>query len=193
FLDYPLNGREVIRKLGPVELTRSGFSYLAAQTHRRGHEETFEQWVSNRFGRRLFELFFRSYTEKVWGVPCSEIRAEWAAQRIRGLSFMAAARAAFLGNKGNKVKSLIDRFNYPRYGPGQMWEAMTRAIVAHGGDVRLNTPVTELRIEDGEVTGVLAAGEWLPARQVISSLPLREVIAMVSPPAPAEVRAAAEG
>src|SRR5206468_10688913 len=139
FLDYPLNGREVIRKLGPVELTRSGFSYLAAQTHRRGHEETFEQWVSNRFGRRLFELFFKSYTEKVWGVPTSEIRAEWAAQRIKGLSFFSAAKAAFFGNKDNKVKSLISEFNYPRFGPGQMWEAMRSAIEEHGGEVRLDS------------------------------------------------------
>src|SRR2546423_5478629 len=126
FLDYPLRGADVIRKLGPVELTRSFGSYLAAAASRRGSEDTFEEWVSNRFGRRLFELFFRSYTEKVWGVPSSEIRAEWAAQRIKGLSFFSAARAAFFGNRGNKVKSLISEFNYPRFGPGQMWEAMTR-------------------------------------------------------------------
>ena len=92
---------------------------------RKGGEESFEEWVSNRFGRRLFELFFRSYTEKVWGVPTSEIRAEWAAQRIKGLSFWSAAKAAFFGNREN-VKSLIGEFHYPRFGPGQMWEAMTR-------------------------------------------------------------------
>ena len=88
--------------------------------------------MTNRFGRRLFELFFQSYNEKVWGVPASEIRAEWAAQRIKGLSFFSAARAAFFGNRGNKIKSLISEFNYPRYGPGQMWDAMTDAIRAQG-------------------------------------------------------------
>ncbi len=93
--------------------------------------------MTNRFGRRLFELFFQSYNEKVWGVPASEIRAEWAAQRIKGLSFFSAARAAFFGNRGNKIKSLISEFNYPRYGPGQMWDAMTDAIRAQGGEVLL--------------------------------------------------------
>src|SRR4051794_13993311 len=102
FLDYPLRGPDVIKKLGPVELTRAFGSYLVATAKPNGGEETYEEWVSNRFGKRLFELFFRSYTEKVWGVPTSEIRAEWAAQRIKGLSFFSAAKAAFLGNKGNK-------------------------------------------------------------------------------------------
>ena len=104
---------------------------------------------SNRFGRRLFNHFFKSYTEKVWGVPTTEIRAEWAAQRIKGLSFFSAAKSAFFGNRGNKIKSLISEFNYPRYGPGQMWEQMTEDIRAHGGEVRLNAPVTRLRIDGG--------------------------------------------
>src|SRR5258705_9337963 len=111
FLDYPLKGPDVIKKLGPVELTRAGLSYLkAAIFNKKGNEETFEQWVTNRFGKRLFDLFFKSYTEKVWGVPTSEIRAEWAAKRIKGLSFFSAAKAAFVGNRGNKIKSLIDKF-----------------------------------------------------------------------------------
>ncbi len=126
YLDYPLRGPDVIRKLGPVELTRCMASYLRAAARRNKVDESLEDWVTNRFGRRLFELFFKSYNEKVWGVPTNEIRAEWAAQRIRGLSFFSAARAAFFGNEGNKVKSLISEFNYPRFGPGQMWDAMTR-------------------------------------------------------------------
>ena len=121
FLEYPLQGMDVIRKLGPVELTRCMLSYLWAAIKPKGREETFEQWVSNRFGKRLYQHFFKTYTEKLWGVPTDEIRAEWAAQRIKGLSFFAAAKAAFFGNKGNKIKSLISEFNYPRYGPGQMW------------------------------------------------------------------------
>ena len=135
FLDYPLRGTDVMRKLGPAELARVFASYVAAAVRPKGHEETYEEWVSNRFGRRLFELFFRDYTEKVWGVPTSELRAEWAAQRIKGLSFVSAAKAAFFGNKGNKVKSLIQQFHYPRYGPGQMWETMTDEIRALGGEV----------------------------------------------------------
>ena len=130
FLMYPLEGMDVIKKLGPVELTRALISYLWAAVKPKGNEDDLESWVSNRFGKRLYQLFFKSYTEKVWGVPCTELRAEWAAQRIKGLSFFSAARAAFFGNKGNKVKSLISEFNYPRYGPGQMWDAMTVASPA---------------------------------------------------------------
>src|SRR5258708_1555401 len=151
YLDYPLRGPDVIRKLGPVELTRCLASYLKASLTPKGKEESFEQWVSNRFGKRLYELFFKSYTEKLWGVPTTEIRAEWAAQRIKGLSFFSAAKAAFFGNKGNKVKSLISEFNYPRYGPGQMWDAMTEAIEAEGGEVRLNAPVEQIQIVDGKI------------------------------------------
>src|SRR5436305_5874510 len=134
-------------------------SYLAAAMRPKGEDESLEDWVSNRFGRRLFELFFKSDNEKVWGVPASEIRAEWAAQRIKGLSFFSAAKAAFFGNKGNKVKSLISEFNYPRFGPGQMWEAMTRAIEEQGGEVRLEAPVARLELAGGRVVEVEAGGE----------------------------------
>ena len=145
FLDYPLNGQDVIKKLGPVELTRCLLSYLWAAITPKGREDNLEQWVSNRFGKRLYQHFFMSYTEKVWGVPGHEVRAEWAAQRIKGLSFFSAAKAAFFGNKGNKIKSLINEFHYPRFGPGQMWETMADEIIANGGEVRLNTPVTSSR------------------------------------------------
>src|SRR4051812_36025865 len=182
YLDYPLRGADVIRKLGPVELARCMASYLRAAARRDKVDESLEDWVTNRFGRRLYELFFKSYNEKVWGVPPSEIRAEWAAQRIKGLSFFSAAKAAFFGNKGDKVKSLISEFNYPRFGPGQMWEAMTRAIEEQGGEVRLEAPVARLELAGGRVVEVEAGGEshTLPDA-VISSLPLRELVEMVSP------------
>jgi protoporphyrinogen oxidase len=193
FLEYPLEGMDVIRKLGPIELIRCGLSYLWAAIKPKGREETFEQWVSNRFGKRLYNHFFKTYTEKLWGVPTDEIRAEWAAQRIKGLSFFAAAKAAFFGNKGNKIKSLISEFNYPKYGPGQMWEKMTRDIQAQGGEVRLNAPVTRLRIDGGRVVEVVAGGETLTPSHVISSLPLRTTVGIADPEAPADVRDAARG
>jgi protoporphyrinogen oxidase len=127
-------------------------------------------------------------------VSTSEIRSEWAAQRIKGLSFFAAAKSAFFGNKGNKIKSLISEFNYPRYGPGQMWEQMTEDIRAHGGEVRLNAPVTRLRMSpEGRVTEVVAGGETLTPSHVISSLPLRTTVGIVEPEAPVDVRDAARG
>jgi protoporphyrinogen oxidase len=193
FLDYPLRGADVIKKLGAVEVSRAFGSYMVARTRSRGNEQTYEEWVSNRFGKRLFELFFRSYTEKVWGVPTSELRAEWAAQRIKGLSFTSAAKAAFFGNEGNKVKSLIQEFHYPRYGPGQMWETMTEEIRALGGEVRLETPVERLRLEGGRVTEVLAGGQTWEPGHVISSLPLRTTVSVARPAAPTEVLEAARG
>ena len=193
FLDYPLNGMDVVKKLGPIELIRAGLSYLWAAAKPKGKEENFEQWVSNRFGKRLYQHFFKTYTEKVWGVPTTELRSEWAAQRIKGLSFFSAAKAAFFGNKGNKIKSLINEFHYPRFGPGQMWETMADEIIAAGGEVRLNTPVTELEIRDGRIMAIVAGGERIEPAHVISSLPLRATVGMAGAAATGEVQAAAQG
>ena len=193
FLEYPLQGMDVVRKLGPVDLTKAVGSYLVAALTPGRREDTFEEWVVNRFGRWLFNQYFKSYTEKVWGVSTSEIRSEWAAQRIRGLSFFAAARSAFFGNRGNKIKSLISEFNYPRYGPGQMWERMRDEIVAHGGEVRLNAPVTRLRRDGDRVVELVAGGETMTPSYVISSLPLRATVGFSEPEAPVDVRDAARG
>src|SRR3954466_1715011 len=194
FLDYPLNGTDVIKKLGPLELARCMASYAVAAVKPKGREDNLEQWVSNRFGKRLYQHFFKSYTEKVWGVPADEIGADWAAQRIKGLSFFSAAKAAFLGNKGNKIKSLIGEFQYPRYGPGQMWEQMTDRIEELGGEVRLETPVDRIEVDDdGEVRAIHAGGEVIQPASVISSLPLRTTVAIADPVAPQEVRDAAFG
>ena len=189
FLDYPLRAGNVVRRLGPLEVARCALSYAAAALKPAGEERTFEQWVTKRFGRRLFDLFFRSYTEKVWGVPTSEIRAEWAAQRIRGLSFGSAVRAALLGNRGNRIKSLIEEFHYPRLGPGQMWEAFAAEL----DDLRLETPVEGIEIEDGRVVAVEAGGERIPATAAISSLPLRTIVELAGDDAPAHVHEAAAG
>src|SRR4051794_17942389 len=193
FLDYPLNGTDVIKKLGPIELALCLGSYLWAAMKPKGKEENLEQWVSNRFGKRLYQHFFKTYSEKVWGAPCTEIRAEWAAQRIKGLSFFSAAKAAFMGNKDNKIKSLISEFHYPRFGPGQMWETMADEIIANGGEVRLNCPVTGLEIRDGNVVAIEAGDERIEASQVISSLPLRATVGMAGAAAGGDVQAAAQG
>jgi protoporphyrinogen oxidase len=193
FLEYPLEGMDVVKKLGLFELSLCMGSYLWAQVKPKGREDTFDQWVSNRFGKRLFNHFFKTYTEKLWGVPTDEIRAEWAAQRIKGLSFFSAAKAAFFGNKDN-IKSLISEFNYPRFGPGQMWEQMAEDIRATGGEIRMNAPVTSLKTDgNGKVTEVVAGGETLTPSYVISSLPLRTTVGIADPEAPVDVRDAARG
>src|SRR4051794_34022091 len=194
FLDYPLNGTDVIRKLGPIELMRAGLSYLwAAVTKRNAPEDNLEQWVSKRFGWRLYSLFFKSYNEKVWGVPTTEIRAEWAAQRIKGLSFFSAAKAAFLGNRGNKIKSLISEFNYPRYGPGQMWDTMTRRIEELGGRVLTGAPVTAIELDSDRIVTVEAGGGTHPARHPVSSPPPRAPVRRTRPAPPAGGQGAARG
>src|SRR5215212_2895898 len=175
FLMYPLEGMDVVRKLGPIELVLCGLSYLWAAIKPKGREDNLEQWVSNRFGKRLYGHFFKSYTEKVWGVPATEVRSEWAAQRIKGLSFFSAAKAAFFGNKGNKIKSLIDKFQYPRYGPGQMWEAMT----------------ARLEFVDDECVAVHTPDEIIEPQAVISSLPLRATAGITDPAPPQTVVEAA--
>ena len=182
FLDYPLRGPDVMKKLGPIDLTRALVSYLWAAVKPKGKEETYEEWVSNRFGKFLFNQFFKSYTEKVWGVPTSEIRADWAAQRIKNLSFFRAAWSAFFGNRGNKVTSLISEFNYPRYGPGQMWEQMTEDIEQLGGKVLLNHRVTKLEFDGDRCVRVhVADGQVFEPSAVISSLPLRNTVGMADP------------
>ena len=193
YLHYPLQGMDVVKKLGPFELLLCGISYLKAAITPKGKEESFEQWTTNRFGHRLYSHFFKTYTEKVWGMPCTELRADWAAQRIQNLNFFSAAKAAFLGNKGNKIKSLIDSFQYPRYGPGQMWEMMTERIEEMGGEVRLNTPVVRIEEHGGRVVAVHTADERIEPAGTISSLPLRNTVAIADPQAPAAVRDAAQG
>src|SRR6201982_2472226 len=193
FLDYPLNGTDVIRKLGPIELARCLASYLWAVVKPKGRDDNLEEWVANRFGKRLYQHFFKSYTEKVWGVPASEVRAEWAAQRIKGLSFMSAAKAAFMGNKGNKIKSLISEFHYPRFGPGQMWETMADEIIANGGEGRVNGPVTALGVRNGRVVAREAGGERIEPSEVISSLPLRHTVGLSGVAADGAVQSAAQG
>jgi protoporphyrinogen oxidase len=194
FIDYPLRLADVMRKVGTVELTRCAGSYgvaLARRRRRRGHE-TFEDWVCDRFGRRLFELFFKSYTEKVWGVSTAQISADWAAQRIRTLSFSRIVRAALL-HDGADVRSLIEQFHYPRFGPGQMWEAMAAETVAAGGQVRLGARVHRLELQQGRVAAIHAAAERVAVDSVISSLALRDVVALADPAPPAHVRRAAAG
>ncbi|HYH53284.1 MAG TPA: NAD(P)/FAD-dependent oxidoreductase [Solirubrobacterales bacterium] len=194
FIEYPLRPGDVFAKVGPVELARSLASYARARLLRAGAEaETYEEWVSSRFGRRLFELFFKTYTEKVWGVGTDELRAEWAAQRIADLSIWSALRSALPGGGGDTPKSLIEEFRYPRLGPGQMWEEMARRVERGGGEIRLQAPVEGLEHEDGRITAVRAGGERVEVAAAISSIPLRTTVGIAEPAPPREVTAAAAG
>ncbi len=201
FFDYPLKALNTLRNLGLLTSFEVVLSYAYSQVFPYKREDTFEEWVSNRFGKKLYGMFFKTYTEKVWGIPCSEIRAEWAAQRIQGLSLPVAVWNALFGPRGGKdvVKTLIEEFQYPRLGPGQMWERATEYVQAHGGSVCLERDVVKLRHSGGRVTGVVvgAAGgareEVLAGDAFISSMPISELIHKLDPAPPPEVVAAANG
>ena len=204
YFDYPLKPMNALRGLGLINSVRIVWSYLEAHFRPSPVEENFEQWVTNRFGRRLFEIFFKTYTEKVWGIPCTEIRAEWAAQRIQGLSLARAIiTATSLTKRSDKIKSLIDEFRYPRLGPGQMWEKCRDRVREMGNQVLMRhyASAIETAIDpaSGErrVTGVRATtpdgDRTFPADHVISTMPVRSLVRAIEP-APAEtVRKSAEG
>ncbi len=198
FFDYPLKASNALRGLGPVNALRILASYV--KWHYRPYlvEDNFEQWVTNRFGKRLYEIFFKTYTEKVWGIPCTEIRAEWAAQRIQGLSLARAILAATSLNKRSKeIKSLINEFKYPRFGPGQMWETCRDLVVARGHRVLMKHYVDGLLREGDRVVGVRArtacGTQTFEADHVISTMPVRSLVRVLSPSVPPAVHAAGEG
>jgi protoporphyrinogen oxidase len=198
FFDYPLKAGNALRGLGLWQATAIVLSYLRAHLWPEPVEDTFEQWVSNRFGRRLYETFFKTYTEKVWGIPCTEIRAEWAAQRIQGLSLARAVLSATpINRRSTDIKTLIHSFRYPRLGPGQMWEACRDRIVALGGQMLTRHHVTGVEVQEGRAVAVRAAtpvGERrIAADHVISTMPLRSLVRAIDPAVPAPVRAAGEG
>jgi protoporphyrinogen oxidase len=198
FYDYPLRTGNVLTNLGIVGSASVVSSYLRARAFPIRPETSFEDWVCNRFGRRLFEMFFQQYTEKVWGVPCSRIAAEWAAQRIRGLSLRTAVLDMVRpSGRLSQIKTLINQFDYPRLGPGMMWDACRARVEAAGGAVELNTRACEIR-HDGRsrVTSVISecGGEKRPREvaHLISTMAVRSLVESLEPPAPAEVVAAAQ-
>jgi len=136
FFDYPLKAANALKGLGVINAVMIVASFLKWKYRPYAVEENFEQWVTNRFGKRLFEIFFKTYTEKVWGIPCTEIRAEWAAQRIQNLSLeKAILNAVSINKRSSSIKTLINEFRYPRLGPGQMWEMCRDRIRAMGNEV----------------------------------------------------------
>jgi protoporphyrinogen oxidase len=198
YFDYPLRPMNALSGLGPWNAAMIVLSYLKWHYRPYAVEENFEQWVTNRFGRRLYLAFFKTYTEKVWGIPCTEIRAEWAAQRIQGLSLARAIlNATSLNKRSTDIKTLIHEFEYPRLGPGQMWEACRDRVVAAGHEVLMGHRMTEVRVCDGKVHSVAvesAAGtREIRADHVISSMPLRSLVRSLRPEPAPDVRAAAEG
>ncbi len=201
FFHYPLKPVDALWKLGFFRSCRIVASYLKARLAPIQPERSVEDWVVNRFGRELFSIFFKSYTEKVWGMPTNEIRADWAAQRIKDLDLVRAVTSALFGRwmakRGEVIKTLIEQFQYPRLGPGQMWEVARDKIRAQGGSVHLDCRVIRVEHDSSSVTAFVtrdAEGRETRylGRHFLSTLPIRELIRAMSPPAPPEVIAAAD-
>lgn len=193
FFKYPLEPLNALAGLGFAETVRCLASYVRAHLAPRRPDTNLETWVSNRFGKRLFEIFFKGYTEKVWGIPCSQIQSEWAAQRIRGMSLSRVIWDAVTAGRqtSDPIKSLIRQFYYPRLGPGMMWSRMRQIIEQRGCQVILNAPVTEIEHDGSEILAVRAGGHRYSANSFISSIPIRELIDRLSPAPPESLRGAA--
>jgi len=199
FFDYPLKPANALMGLGIFQSIGILNSYLKAQLFPQKPEENLEQWVSNRFGNRLYQIFFKTYTEKVWGIPCTEIAADWAAQRIKNLDLKTAVKNAFFGSGGGKgpvVTTLIEKFHYPRLGPGMMWERVADRLGEAGYPVKMNQDVTTLHHDGSRITAITARqpdGTTIreEGSDFLSTMPIRELINAFDPPAPPEIVEAA--
>ncbi len=199
FFYYPLRPANALINLGVLNAVWILLSYLKAQVFPAKREDTFDRWVSNRFGRRLYEIFFKTYTEKVWGIPCHEITAEWAAQRIKGLSLLTVLKAAFMGGQGQDknatIKTLIDAFDYPRLGPGQLWETVAGKVTQQGTELVLGADAAEIHWRPNRVTGVVVEidgkRETFEGSHFISSMPIRDLVQRMVPRPPDRVVKAA--
>ena len=197
FFDYPLKAGNALGNLGIVEAVRCVGSYLWAQIRPPRDQSHFEGWVTARFGKRLYSIFFKTYSEKLWGIPANELQATWAAQRIKNLSLFNAVVNALMPKRNQKdITSLIEEFQYPKYGPGMMWERCTEKVAKAGGVVTMNTWAKTVHRADGRAVAVTVAdvdGERrVEADHVVSTMPLSQLVQAMDPPAPERVRAAAD-
>jgi protoporphyrinogen oxidase len=198
FFDYPLRPVNALRGLGLLEAVRCVLSYLWVRVRPPKDQTTFEGWTATRFGWRLYRIFFKTYTEKVWGVPAHAIQADWAAQRIKNLSLFTAVVNALLPKRNQKeITSLIEEFQYPKYGPGMMWERARELVEARGTKVMMGARVVGVHHDGGQGVAVTAETDGVPTRYaadaVISSMPLSALVKAMDPSPPLEVLAAAEG
>lgn len=198
YFDYPLRPFNTLRNLGLAESLRILASYARARLSPIRPEVSLADWITNRFGRRLFKMFFESYTEKIWGIPSAEIRAHWAAQRIRGLSLLTAIFSMLFPawRRGNSLRTLTDQFYYPRLGPGMMWDVLAARIRGGGGGIRLESPVVAIHHDGSRVarleTDLGGKRETWEVSHVIASMPLRSLVRRLHPTPPTEIIAAAD-
>ena len=197
YYDYPLKAVNALWNLGLWESILCGFSYAWARLRPPANQDNYENWLVARFGWRLYRTFFKTYTERVWGVEVSQMPADWAAQRIKNLDLGKAIVNAILPKRNQKeITSLIEEFQYPKYGPGMMWEVCAEKVQAAGGTLHLDAPMTAINVAGGRAVSVTYRHDGVDTEQaaahVISTMPLRELVRCLQPPPPPEVRAAAD-
>ena len=209
FFDYPISlTAATFRNLGLVRTFRYGFSYMSSSLRPQREERTLEDFIINRFGKQLYQTFFKSYTEKVWGVPCNEISAEWGAQRIKGLSLKGVIvhflKKTFAGGRSNDIAqkktetSLIEKFLYPKFGPGQLWEHAADLVRKGGGEIHFGVHIDRINVEGNKVVSVEGRDEagkrvTYAGDYFFSTMPIRDLVRGLSAPVPAEVTEVAEG
>ena len=211
FFDYPISlSGKTMANLGPVRLVRIGISYVWASLFPRQPEKNLEDFFYNRFGGELYRTFFKDYTEKVWGVACRTISPAWGAQRIKGLSItkaiLHAAKKIFSGTSKNATgvaqkgteTSLIERFLYPKFGPGQMWRLAAEELRGRGGEIHFGLKVVTLKQEDNRIVAIETedaqkSRRWWHGDWVVSTMPIRDMVQALQPPAADTVRAVADG
>lgn len=199
FFLYPIKILDALTKIGIVESIVILYDYLKTQLlYRNKQDADFHDWVINRFGRKLFEMFFKAYTEKIWGLSCREISSEWAAQRIKGVSLFFIVKSAFLGNRGGKIKSIIGQFYYPKYGAGQMYEEILGRAVKKGTAVQFHTQPQAIEIINKRADSVYLKDkegrlDKVEVDYLVSSMPFSEIFKLLSPAAPKYILDAAAG
>ncbi len=198
YYDYPLKAFNALRNLGPIEAVRCVSSYAWARLRPPKDQTNYEGWLVARFGWRLYRTFFKTYTEKVWGVPVSSMPADWAAQRIKNLSLSSAIINALTPSRNQKdIASLIEEFQYPKFGPGMMWERCRDKVEAAGSKVVMESKVVRVRHRDGRAVAVVGEHDGVeteyPADHVVSSMPMPHLLLSMDPPVPDEVADAARG
>ena len=213
FFDYPITlAGSTIKNLGLPRMTKVGISYIYSRVHQVKPEKSLEDFLINRFGRELYLTFFKSYTEKVWGTPCDQISAEWGAQRIKGLSLTTAVKHFVkktlagkprVGTEGDVAQkgtdtSLIERFLYPKFGPGQLWEHVAHKVHEGGGEIHMGLTVDRVLTDGAHVVGVETVDAEGQRRTFdgdfyISTMPMRDLVRALDAPVPANVREVSEG
>lgn len=179
YFEYPLKLGNVLTNLQPLVIFQILWHYSIKKINPIKNPKNFEEWVTNRFGKKLFEIFFKHYTEKLWGIRCSKIDADWAAQRIKTLTLIGAIKSAIVGNKGNTHKTLVDQFSYPKNGTGTLYERAAQEIKNQGGKLKLDQPIKRVLLKNNntKVKGVeLKDGTIIKAKNVVSTMPLTLLI-----------------